>query len=137
MKTLAKSLFVWLLLLALPFQGFAAATMLPCAPMQPSAAMTTASMTMGSPHHDHQQMLAAQKAQQDGGQHDAQDSTSGQHHDGKNCKSCSACCPGNLMATSLSVAVLAPHFTAIPFKTGFVPVVEVALPERPPQTSLA
>lgn len=135
MKISLKTFVVWLLLLlALPVQGVMAATMLPCA-LAPAVSMAVSmpSMHRGGPLHDHQHMLAAQKAQQ----HHAHDNASQHHHDGKNCNACSACCPGNLMTTSLTVAAMPPQFTAIPFKTGFVALVALALPERPPQAFMA
>ena len=162
MKILFKSLLVWLLLLALPFQGYASATMLPCAPKQASAAMhdmkhmanMTNMATMSAPGHDHQKMLAAQAAAREtqpaahhaqATVHDGQgaamhgasggDGVSTSHHDGGNCKSCAACCPANLMSMALRVAADSPHFAVAPFITGFVPVVDLALPERPPQAT--
>lgn len=130
-KTVLKSLLVWLLLLALPFQGYAAATMLPCAPAQQSATVRAPVMDMRVPH-DHQKMLAAMAAAHDGG-----DTHSPSHHDGGNCKSCAACCPANLMVTTIAVAADSPHFAIAPFTTGFIPVVDLALPERPPQVFFA
>jgi hypothetical protein len=133
-KTLVKTLFAWLLLLALPLQGYASATMLPCAPVSTSVSTslsTTAAPLpdMSSPHHDHQAMLAAMaQAQSDDG------AGASAHHDGGSCKSCSACCPANLMAHAIDIAADTPHFATVPFATGFVPAVDLAPLERPPQT---
>ncbi len=132
---MVKSLLVWLLLLALPLQGFAAATMLPCVPA-PARLVATPADTMQSPHHDHRKMLAAQRAGHEahaGGNHGTGDPAT--HHDGGSCKSCSACCPGNIMVTAFDILADTPHFAIAPFATGFVPVVDLAQPERPPQTS--
>lgn len=126
MKTLLKSLLVWLLLLALPFQGYASATMLPCAPA-PAVTAPAPVMDMSAPH-DHQKMLAAMAASQHGA-----DQSAAAHHDGGNCKSCAACCPGNIMVTAFAIVADTPHFALAPFTTGFMPVVDLALPERPPQ----
>lgn len=123
---------VWLLLLALPFQGFASATMLPCAPVQSPAAMAAAPVMDMSVPHDHQKMLAAHKAALD--HHQAGDKATA-HHEGGNCKSCAACCPGNIMVTAFEIVAATPHFAIVPFTTGFIPVVDLALPERPPQAS--
>ncbi len=131
MKTLLKSLLVWLLLLALPFQGYASATMLPCAPAPAMAAMAAAPVMDMSVPHDHQKMLAAMAASQ----HDG-DQSAAAHHDGGNCKSCAACCPGNIMVTAFAIVADTPHFALAPFATGFMPVVDLAQPERPPQTLL-
>jgi hypothetical protein len=143
-KILVKSLIVWLLLLAVPFQGFASATMLFCAPMYTPATVVLASVA-AAPAHDHQAMLAmqaagdghhAQAAEATG--HDPADPSSAGHHDGGKCNSCAACCFGASMAPSASARfpVEAQHFAAAPFAIGFVPAVEPALPERPPQASL-
>lgn len=145
MKILVKSLIVWFLLLAVPFQGFASATMLFCAPMQSPATVAFANVA-AAPPHDHQAMLAMQAA---GGDHhhaqaaqptgdDAAGASSSGHHDGGKCNTCAACCFGASMApsASLRLPVETQRFAAAPFDTGFVPVVELALPERPPQASL-
>jgi hypothetical protein len=144
-KTLVKSLIVWLLLLALPFQGFASATMLLCAPIELPQSISPA-VASPAPAHDHQAMLAAQHA---GHEHQANGAnasvphagdhpTGSSHHDGSKCNTCAACCFGASMAPSafVSVAVEAQHFAAVPFATGFIPAVELAQPERPPQVSL-
>lgn len=121
MKRLLQSLLVWLLLLALPFQGYASATMLPCAPARAAP--------MAAAHHDHSKMLADQQAH---GHHGAAKAPV-KHQPGGQCNACPACCPANLMATSLEVASDTPHFATVPFKGGFMPLVALALPERPPQ----
>jgi hypothetical protein len=151
-KILVKSLIVWFLLLAVPFQGFASATMLFCVPLE-SPASTTISGSVPAPDHDHDHdhdhaaMLTGEHAQHDHhaqddhalGQHDSHDGTSGSHHDGGKCNSCAACCFGAAMGPSDSVRlpVETQQFTAVPFDTGFVPAVDLALPERPPQASLS
>lgn len=143
-KILVKSLIVWFLLLAVPFQGFASATMLFCAPMQSPAALTRVSVA-AAPAHDHQAMLAMQAAGHDHhGQevhatgHHAPGASSAGHHDSGKCNACAACCFGASMAPSSSarLAVEMQHFAAAPFDTGFIPTVALALPERPPQASL-
>ncbi|MDB5933799.1 MAG: hypothetical protein JWQ01_1143 [Massilia sp.] len=144
-KILVKSLIVWFLLLAVPFQGFASATMLFCAPMQ-SHSPVAHTDAASSEHHDHDAMLAGQHADHDhniSGDHeaspdDADHTSMASHHDGSKCNSCAACCFGASMPPSGSVrpAIDSQRFSAIPFDTGFVPAVELALPERPPQASL-
>jgi hypothetical protein len=127
-KILLKSLIVWLLLLAVPFQGFASATMLFCAPIQTPAAVTTAA------GHDHHAMSMGQGAEH---HHDA-NAKAASHHDGSKCNSCASCCFGASMPPSQTsrLPVETQHFAAIPFKSGAVPTVDLALPERPPQASL-
>lgn len=143
-KILVKSLIVWFLLLAVPFQGFASATMLFCAPIQLPASAALAGAGP-APAHDHHAMLAAQHGAHDqiqgdraAGHHDADQASGAGHHDGSKCNSCAACCFGASMAASDSVRLLveAQHFSAAPFDSGFVPAVELAFPERPPQVSL-
>lgn len=145
-KILMKSLIVWFLLLAVPFQGFASATMLFCAPMQPTA---SAPSSAASPqHHDHHAMLESQHAGHDHRQmshadaataQDADHASTAADHSGSKCNSCAACCFGASMPPSVTIriAVDAQHVTAVPATTGFIPAVELALPERPPQASLA
>lgn len=136
MNILLKSLVVWLMLVALPFQGFASASMLLCAPMQPPA-MATSSVAMTAMGHDHHAMMMAQAmehasaAPADG--HDA-----AHHHDGGKCNTCASCCFGAAMAPA-GVAPLpaeSPQLTAFHFEPGHVARVDLALPERPPQTAL-
>jgi hypothetical protein len=143
-KILVKSLIVWVLLLAVPFQGFASATMLLCAPMQ-SRDLVTLTGAASSQHHEHNSILAGQYAEMDcqvpnadattphGGDH----YSTGVHHDSSNCNACATCCFGTSMPPSVLVAFEAQPIAVIPFDTGFIPAVALALPERPPQASLA
>lgn len=145
-KILVKSLIVWFLLLAVPFQGFASATMLFCAPM-PSSDLVASAAAAPFQHHDHEAMLASQQAEHDHqisadhatAPHGVDHTSMASHHDGSKCNSCAACCFGASIPPSASVRIAfdAQHFAAVPFDTGFVPAVELALPERPPKASLA
>jgi hypothetical protein len=133
-NSLFRSLILWLALLAVPFQGFAAAAMLPCAPAAGAHAMQ---MTAGA-HHDHAAML--KHARQEQGGHAASDSGAGHgHHAGAKCGTCAACCIGAAMASApdLAVASIAPQSVSIPFHAGHLPTVHPTLPERPPRPSLA
>lgn len=133
-KTVLKSLIVWVLLLAVPFQGFASATMLMCAPIQSASAAP----------HDHHAMLAAQgtghhhaaNAAAAVGHADANDHSAGHHAKGK-CNACAACCFGAMPPSyTTRMPVEAQNFAVIPFDSGFVPAVDLAFPERPPKSSL-
>lgn len=134
MKIVIKSLIVWLMLVAIPFQGFASASMLLCAPMQaPAPAMAT----MATMDHDHHAMMMAQAMEHDSATpaagHDAAN-----HHDGGKCNTCASCCFGAAMAPA-GVARLpagSPQLAAFHFEPGHVARVDLALPERPPQTAL-
>ena len=145
MNLIHRFLLVWLLLLALPFQGIASASMLARAPSMtlqvPAAAHAAMAGSMdvhgghcaGALQAAHQQPIPHQQAdsRQDAPQ-------PGAHHGGK-AGSCADCCAGAAMAPAvLPALVLAPpHFISIPFRAGHVPSVDPALPERPPRTALA
>jgi hypothetical protein len=128
-KLLHRFLLVWLLLLALPFQGIAAASMQARAPSVAMPVQADAQAAMAASMHADGGHCAAMR--QDGGQPAG-------HHGGK-AGSCADCCAGAAMAPAvLPALVLAPpHFISIPFRAGHVPSVDPALPERPPRTALA
>jgi hypothetical protein len=145
-KILLKSLIVWLMLLTVPFQGFASATMLFCAPIQTPTTATTTAAGVPAAAHDHHAMLMEQGAghphhaasDPSAHHHDSSSASAASHHDGAKCNSCATCCFGASMPPSQAsrIPVEAQQFAAIPFENGFVPTVDPALPERPPQTSL-
>ena len=143
MNTILRSLIVWLVLLAVPFQGFATAAMLGCgsghgAPATlaaPAAAqMHTAVLrtAQAGPHdmsgHDH-----ATLAHSD---HDQQNAPG--HGNAHACSACSACSIGAAIAPA-GLPALAVHAAPLPsvrFTDGHVPSVHLALPERPPRPLL-
>lgn len=145
-KIVLKSLIIWFLLLAVPFQGFASATMLMCAPITP--ALTSASDAIIPATHDHAAMMAvslqghdhygaiATSAATKGAS--AKLASSGHHTDAK-CNSCAACCCGALMPPSYQTTVVieAPNFPAFGFDSVAMPKVDLAFPERPPKPSLS
>ncbi len=155
MNTLIRSLLVWLLVLALPVQGLAAAGMLTCAARHAQASAPydaqpeTASRTTAS-GHDHAAMLRAAggaTAMADhgdappdaraGGHGNGGAHQGGEHHGGG---SCASCCIGAAMAPSAQPPRLAlgvPTFFAVPFRAGHVPDVDPSLPDRPPRALLA
>lgn len=140
MNTLRRFLLVWLLVLALPFQGVASASMLLCAPDVPAAPQASmhAMDGMDGKPHDHAAMLKAMAAadQQHAGDHHGGDQHDG--HDGKS-RTCADCCVGAAMAPAMLpvLALAPPQFISIPFRAGHVPSVDPTLPERPPRTTLA
>jgi hypothetical protein len=144
-KLLLKSYLVWFMLLAVPLQGYASATTLLCAPLE-NASRTMGLLKTPAPGLDHQAMLAARHAGQthaDGAEpsahrSDASGKTSSSHDAGGKCNTCSTCCFGAAMVASHAtrMPVEPQQFTVIPFAPGSVPAVDLALPERPPQTSL-
>lgn len=148
-KTLLKSLIVWLMLLAIPFQGFASATMLVCAPMESMPQLAVMAIAPVSTHHadaaatghQHHADAAASGHQHhaDDAAHVAADDGAAAHHhaDGK-CNSCATCCFGAIMAPS-SASRIPPemqHFAFLSFEADRIASVDLAHPERPPQTSL-
>jgi hypothetical protein len=103
-----------------PFQGFASAAMLSCAP-PPAAAHHAAA----EGHHG-QHLQATQSRHCDDGQQS--------RHQAK-CSHCAACCVGAAIAPH-AFAAIAPHSpsaTAVPFDAGPVPSVDLDHPERPPR----
>jgi hypothetical protein len=123
-KTLLKSLIVWLMLLAIPFQGFASATMLVCAPMDSAPQRATVASAVAGQHQHH----AAHA-----------DKAAAHHHAGGKCNSCATCCFGAIMAPSSASRVPAEvqHFAFISIEIDQIASVDLAHPERPPQTSLS
>jgi len=136
-NTVRRFLIVWLLVLALPFQGVASAGMLLCAPALPSAPVAPQAIphAMDGKPHDHAAMLkamAAAEPRHDGHGHD------GRSQDGKS-RTCADCCVGAAMAPAMLpvLALAPPQFISIPFRAGHVPSVDPTLPERPPRATLA
>jgi len=134
-NTLLRTLTLWLVLLAVPFQGFASAAMLGCATghMAPAPAAPTAA---GMDHAQHGMHGGEHHAM---GAPDAGDGHSMQHHGNAKCGACSACSIGAAIAPAPvpAVPVHAPPRLAAPFSAGLLPSVDLALPERPPRSLLA
>jgi hypothetical protein len=139
-KNALKSLIVWVMLLAVPLQAFASATMLLCAPVSVSMESNHQGAVAEAPHqHDVATSLTAASVTGDfqdavsDHRHNKVD-TAHHHADGK-CGSCAGCGCGACMVPSFtsSVPVVASHFESIPFHLGHVPTVDLALPERPPR----
>jgi hypothetical protein len=136
MKAVFRSLLLWLMLLAIPFQGVASASMLLCGPATAAAPSQAPSgppaMAAG---HDHAAMLAAAaQASHDGGQDER-----GMHdsHGPSKCGSTGACCVGAALAPALPVLPQLPAASSqfISFHSGRLPAVDLALPERPPRAA--
>lgn len=125
MNTLLRSLIVWLLLLAVPYQGMAAAAMLACAPA-PAKAEHQVGKTERPPCHE----AAAPAA-------DA-DKKPAQHAKAGKCASCSACGIGTaaIPARLPALAVHAPATLSSPATAAHLPSVHLDQPERPPRDRL-
>ncbi|UMR29020.1 hypothetical protein MJ904_18205 [Massilia sp. MB5] len=145
MKLLFRSMLVWLMLLALPFQGFASASMLLCAPMSPPAMLAqAATRVQADAGHDHAAMLAAggsadaQHAVQDHSVHgqDPQDHQDHQDHDIGRCGTPAACCVGAALAPAMPDALpgLPSSSEAIPFHGAPQSSADLAAFERPPKS---
>lgn len=130
MKTILRSLFVWLLLLALPFQGLAAARMLPSVGAPATvAAVHAAPMAQGC--HD-MPVVHAAKAAAD--HPDKRENTHGNKHH----SACADCC---IVVAPVPAPFVPPAFAppsiAIPFHAGQPASVDPVLPERPPRRLVA
>ncbi len=125
MTVLLRSLVVWLMLLALPYQGFASAQMLLC--VAPATGGAT-SMAMPAGPHDHATMMAAQ-AKADHGHHDGASSHTSMKCSGSAC--CAAAAP--VLALTLADPALPTVSRVLAFYSDFLPAVDLAHPERPPQ----
>jgi hypothetical protein len=130
-KPILRSLLVCFLLLALPFQAFASASMRPLVAGSGSALATPAHASMAAQLPPCHQGAAMTSSMNDKG-HDGHPS---RHAKGK-CGTCAACCVGAAMASGVSAALTpAPsRFVSIPFRAGYLPSVDPVLPERPPST---
>jgi hypothetical protein len=119
---------LWLLMLAVPWQGIAAATMLLCEPSH------------------HRQQAAAAAAVHDHHHADAGDAHEhpGTHTPGSadvsksKCSVCASCCPGMaLLSAPLTAAVFQQHASYTVFVTTDVETVFIAGPKKPPRAFLA
>ena len=146
MRSRFRSALMWLLLLALPLQGFAAVTMLNCGPNHQR--MWEAALAEPAGSHDHATR----------GHHQHEMSTAGNHHDTASadaetdpssvhqlnkltkfkCSACAACCIGVALPTAALAFASMPPAEALRF---FVPAPHVDFVtdglDRPPRLLLA
>jgi len=128
-----RRVFVWLLLLAIPFQGIASAGMLTCthAPMQHGVAAPPAAMhdMAGGTGHCHEA----------GPQVAAATDHASASHDQERCSACAACCLGAAMAGTPTIPAAPQTLSTrlMDTATGRLEAVDLALPERPPRFPLA
>ena len=125
MAILFRSIVVWLMLLALPLQGFASVTMMACADGTPPVVAQVAIAAPAAGHHDHAAMMAQAAAH------------GGDHHTGHGTLKCggTACCVGAALAPCPPIVLPALPLASAPISlySGFLPAVDLAHPERPPQ----
>lgn len=114
-----KRLFIWIMLIALPLQGFAAAAMIHCAPAQ----QASVHMHDGMHHHD-DGAQSANPQHQHGGSHQAADK----------CSACSTCCMGAIVDAAVPTDFSLPP-VAMPLPQAVAPLPSIFLegPQRPPR----
>lgn len=125
MKSVIRVFALWLMLAALPFQGFASASMLLC-----GVALPAAGKAAQVPDHDHAAMLAS--AQTDGG-------SAAHCGDEGGSDAMGDCCLGAALAPALPHAASRPQRAErlrLPEPVPPLPV-DLALPKRPPRAILA
>jgi len=149
MIALLRSLIVYCLLLALPYQGYAAAAMMACLP---AAAPEAPHVAMPAGPHDHAAMVMAEALAHEQGKHaeyTAYAAASSDHspahashadfshgHGSTKCGgSGAACCIAGapVPALSLSVPALPVASDVNSLYAAYLPAVHLAHPERPPQ----
>ena len=140
-----KRLIIWIMLIALPLQSYAAASMLYCAPMHQAMAMQT--MVPADTHAMHSDNADADPAHVQHAEHcdmamaadgdDTSDQPTQPHKVAGKCSACSTCCMCTAAAASASAttfsspgaAIMAPHL--IDILTSISPETL----QRPPRTS--
>ena len=156
MALLIRTLLVWLLVLAVPAQGAAAATMAFCGPNHPGGAAASRAEQRAPAEHVHPQTHPQADPQADAqgsyGDHhkataaraDSADAGSSAapaksvHADKQKCSACASCCSIGAILNSV-LAVPAPELTPTVFSV-VVPTVDafaVDGPDRPPRLVLA
>ena len=124
---------VWLLLLAIPFQGIASAGMLGCT----HAAMQHGGVTAVTAPHN--MAAGAEHCHDAGPQVTKATDHAPTDHDQERCSACAACCIGAAMAGAPTVPAAPQTLSTrlIEAATGRPKAVDLALPERPPRFPFA
>jgi hypothetical protein len=125
MKSVCQTILIWLMLLAVPVQGFAAASMLLCEPI-------VVSHSGSSPPHHHEQTQLSQD-----GEHAHHHQHTGKHHTADKCGACAACCIAVAMTAPASAVLPQMHIDSerIAALDAFPSSVVPDYPDRPPQAS--
>jgi hypothetical protein len=145
MSALVRSLLIWLMVLALPAQGFAASVMQHCAPVGPPV-HSVATLALSTDGHDHVHAgglpghdLALQAQGPEGMTTDGAYLAHGKATtDAGKCSACAACCPAVGMPPSVSPIPTPPAQTQA-LQLSFIEV-DSYVPgglDRPPRTLLA
>jgi hypothetical protein len=148
MGLLIRTLLVWLLVLAVPAQGAAAATMAFCGPNHHGgAAATSAAQARSAEHANHHSAeegipghhdMAAQADETDSASASQSASSPSSHAGKQKCSACASCCSLGAILSPL-LAVPAPAVTPTVF-SAVVPTVSAFAadgPDRPPRIVLA
>ena len=141
-----RSAMMWLLLVALPLQGFAAATMLNCGPnhqqMWEASVGARAERSDPAAHGDHQHPMDSADAHQKAEAGDPADEGGSLHHLGKlstfKCSACAACCMGVALPPSPLAFASSPP-ASVPTPNVSAPHVDFVSNglDRPPRLFLA
>lgn len=137
MKRLLRTLLTWLLLAAVPLQGYAASAMLFCgaAHARTDAVVDHAAHGHAGHAHDQDAVEDTIAAGTDGHQSSSLD-PSGLMHGG--CSVCASCCSGAaLPAATITAAFAQPHASPSQQTEHAAPDQTPARLERPPRTALA
>jgi hypothetical protein len=140
MSPLLKAALAWILALALPMQGLAAATMLHCASSPAPQTVVQGHVDVNThAHAGHHGVAAADAdAAQHGAAHSAQASGDTADNGGHQCSACAACVAGAALPSAVSVVL--PVETAGAMLLAAAPrefSVVLAGLERPPRSRLA
>ncbi|WP_018228744.1 hypothetical protein [Methyloversatilis universalis] len=131
MNAPARFLLILMLLCALPLQGFAAASMLRCAPSHHGSTQVDTSAYADEGHHHDPSMPAVHPT------HDGEPAHGADHapaHGKYGCSACAACCIGGALASPAPLLPASAHLHERPLP---VPQPAAAFitegPERPPR----
>lgn len=131
MSSPARFLLILMLLCALPLQGFAATSMLSCAPSHHGGARMEASAHAGEGHHHDPSMHAAHPTDDGAPVHGSDHAPA---HGKYGCSACAACCIGGALASPAPLLPAPAHLHERPLP---VPQPAAAFitdgPERPPR----
>ena len=132
MRHLARIIVLWILIVSLPVQGFAAAIGLPCTMAHASAASAGAASVDDCDHAD----MRMPQAQAGGDSaHQGQPCDQGGDHKHASCRACTACCVGAAAPPPFAFAGLEVHRCAthgIPSVSSFAGWIPSRI-ERPPR----
>lgn len=139
MHTLIRHLVMWLLALALPLQGAAAATRLHCEPAQQTAGVSHGARSAHdhAAHVHHEDLAASHHADAASGA-SSSDHAAAAPHTQLSCSACAACCPAAAIpAAPLVVAAAEKVETVLPVISDVAVMFLTGGPDRPPRHSLA